>query len=60
MDDKYVEPSGILNLMTVHVRPTDACTGCGYQFGDIEEGCDECEPITVVLIATDRAFSGEE
>jgi hypothetical protein len=49
-----------LALMAEWVDPRDWCAGCGYMFGYIEEGCDECANITGVLEAVGKTFPTEE
>ena len=57
--DCYREPGAVITMMAELVRPTDGCSHCGYQFGDLNEGCDACDTITDILEDAGKAFEGE-
>ena len=53
-------PIDILQMMADDVTPEDGCVKCGYQFGYSEEGCEDCEVITVVLEAAGKTFGNDD
>lgn len=57
--EQYQDPRIVIGAMTDMVDAHDACMVCGYQFGYIHEGCDDCLPITELLAKADQGFEEE-
>lgn len=57
--EKYQDPRIVIGAMTDMVNATDACMQCGYQFGYMHEACEDCLPITELLVKAGQGFEEE-